>query len=499
MAAPPVPAASSAASNGGHEHAAPPAISPANSPSPATTTPPAASGRTASDELNREIDEAMAKLGFGTSGGGGEERKGSKPKPPAKPTVTPIGGPMKAKVHGPRVVQAGREHRSGAVVSVGPTDIFLEFGPKELGVAPRAQWPEEELPKVGQELEVVIDRFEVAESIYICSRPGTVQKAAWELLEVGQVVEGRVTGVNKGGLELEVAGHRAFMPASQVGLDRVEDLNVFMGQKFPCQVSQVDRRGKGNIVLSRRDVLEVERRQKAEKIKETLKEGDVVDGIVRKIMPFGAFVDIGGVDGLVHIGDITYDRIGFGEGAIGKHVKEGQAVKVRVLKLDWDNKRLSLGLKQTQSDPFQTALADIKEGAEIGGRVTRLADFGAFVELSPGVEGLVHVSEIAHRRINVPGDVLKQDEVVKVRVMKIDAESRRISLSVKALLPAPEAPAGRPGGKDRKPPGRTPEEIAKETPALRRMREQAKSKELKGGFGKGYDDGGGLAGLRLGQ
>lgn len=459
-----------------------------------------------SDELNREIDEAMAKLGFAPDAndapgsGNTGTKKAAKPKPPAKPSVVPIGGPQKAKVHGPRVVQAGREHRTGAVVSVGPTDIFLEFGPKELGVAPRIQWPEEELPKVGTELEVVIDRFEAAESIFICSRPGTVQKAAWELLEVGQIVEGRVTGVNKGGLELEVAGHRAFMPASQVGLERIEDLNVFMGQKFPCQVSQVDRRGKGNIVLSRRDVLEVERRQQAEKMKDTLKEGDVVDGVVRKIMPFGAFVDIGGIDGLVHITDITYDRIGFGEGAIGKHIKEGQPVKVRILKLDWEAKRLSLGLKQTQSDPFQTAIADITEGAEISGRVTRLADFGAFIELAAGVEGLVHVSEIAHRRINVPGDVLKQDEVVKVRVMKIDPESRRISLSVKALLPPPEAPAGKPGaGKDRKPPGRTPEEIAKETPALRRLREQSKAKELKGGFGKGYDDGGGLAGLKLGR
>lgn len=467
--------------------------------------PPVPQPKVISAELNAEIDEAMAQMGFGTSGGTSKKHGGGggggRPKAPPKPTVVPIGGFAKAKLHGPRVVQAGREHRSGTVVSVGPTDIFLEFGPKELGVASRVQWPDDSLPKVGTELEVVIDRFEAAESIYICSRPGTVQKAAWELLEVGQVVEGKVTGVNKGGLELEVAGHRAFMPASQVGLDRIEDLNVFMGQKIPCQVSQLDRRGKGNIVLSRRDVLDAERKEKAGKIRETLKEGDMLDGVVRKLMPFGAFVDIGGVDGLVHIGDLTYDRIGFGEQAVAKHLKEGQPIRVRVLKLDWDNNRISLGVKQLQSDPFQTAINDIKEGAEVAGRVTRLADFGAFVELAPGVEGLVHVSEIAHRRINVPGDVLKQDEIIKAKVLKIDPETRRISLSVKALLPVPEpvAAPGRPGAKDRKPPGRTVEEIAKETPALRRLREQAKSKELKGGFGKGYDDGGGLAGLKIGR
>jgi small subunit ribosomal protein S1 len=181
---------------------------------------------------------------------------------------------------------------------------------------------------------------------------------------------------------------------------------------------------------------------------------------------------------------------------VSKHVKEGQPIRVKVLKLDWEANRISLGVKQLLADPFATAVADIKDGSELTGRVTRLADFGAFIELAPGVEGLVHVSEIAHRRINVPGDVLKVDEVVKVKVLKIDPESRRISLSVKALLAAPEPAKAK---RDGRPPGRTQEEIAKETPALRRLREQSKGKELKGGFGKGYDDGGGLAGLKLGR
>jgi predicted RNA-binding protein with RPS1 domain len=473
---------------------------PAAAPSPSTDQPhtgeangaaPAPQQASAAEplisaEVQAEIDAAMADLGM--AGGRHEPQRASQQPRPA-PAAAGTGAPRPA-IRGPRVVQAGREHRTGTVVSVGPTDIFLEFGPKELGVVPRTQWPEDQLPKVGEPLEVVVDRFEAAESLYICSKPGAVQKAEWEMLEVGQVVEARVTGVNKGGLELEVAQHRAFMPASQVALDRIEDLSVFIGEKFACKVSQIDRRGKGNIVLSRRDVLEQERKEKAEKVKATLKEGDVVEGTVRKIMPFGAFVDLGGVDGLIHISDLSYDRTNYGENAVAKHVKEGQTVRVKVLKIDWENNRLSLGLKQLAADPFAVAANEIKEGAEVTGRVVRLAEFGAFVELAPGVDGLVHVSEIAHRRINTPADVLKVDEVVKAKVLKIDPANRKISLSIKATLPAPEPAGGRggpggPGGRkgDRGGAGRTIEQIREESPALRRLREKFGKQQFKGGLG----------------
>lgn len=469
-----------------------PAEATANQPAEAAAQPAPAIDA----ETQAEIDEAMAALGLAPGaapakggGGGGGKKKASATLAQHAHDIEPIGGIAKPVVRGPRVVQAGREHRSGKVVSVGPTDIFFEFGPKELGVAQRIHWPEDQLPVVGTEVEVVIERFEPAESLYICSRPGAVTKAAWESLEVGQTVEGKVVGVNKGGLDVEVAQHRAFLPASQVSLDRVPDLSVFIGEKLTCQVAQVDKRGKGNIVLSRRDLLSAERKEKAGKLKDTLHEGDTIDGTVRKIMPFGAFVDIGGVDGLVHISDLSYDRVGFGEQAIGKHLAEGQQVKVKVLKVEWNEEdikksRISLGVKQLASDPFQTAAGDIKEGAEVGGRITRLADFGAFVELAPGVEGLVHVSEIAHRRIAHPKDVLKENEVVRCKVLKLDPGARKISLSIKALMEAPAAPAGR-GGKDRTP-SRSVEEITKETPALRRLRAQAamraKSQQLKGGF-----------------
>lgn len=461
---------------------------------PAVSDPAAPKGPAIDAQTQSEIDEAMAALGFG-----GEPAGAAKKKKDIRPSATamqhahdiaPIGGAAKPALRGPRVVQAGREHRTGKVVSVGPTDIFIEFGPKELGVAQRINWPEEELPTVGSEIEVAVERFEAAESLFICSKPGTVVKAAWENLEVGQTIEGKVVGVNKGGLEVEVAGHRAFLPASQVSLERIPDLSVMIGEKLTCQVAQVDKRGRGNIVLARRDLLNQERREKATKLRDTLKEGDTVDGTVRKIMPFGAFVDVGGVDGLVHLSDLSYDRVGFGEQAIGKHLKEGQQIKAKVLKIDWNDEdpkksRISLGVKQLSSDPFSTAANEIAEGAEVSGRITRLAEFGAFVELAPGVEGLVHVSEIAHRRIGHPGDVLKENEVVRCKVLKLDPGARKISLSIKALVEAPAAPANSRNNRD-KAPSRSIEEITKETPALRRLRAQAalkaKTQQLKGGF-----------------
>jgi len=471
----------------------------APTPPGAPAAPPQLDSATSS-----EIDEAMAALGLGPSG----RDQAPKNRPPksenrrlkerARPPITlpghdiaPIGGPAKATTKGPRVVSAGREYRTGAVVSVGPTDIFIEFGPKELGIVPRAQFPDEkDLPAAGTQLEVTVDRFEPSENLFVCSRPGAIVKADWENLAVGQTVDAKVTAVNKGGLELEVSGHKAFMPASQVSLDRIPDLSVMVGEKLTCQVSQLDKRGRGNIILSRRDILEQERRERVKSLRDSLHEGDAVDGTVRKIMPFGAFVDIGGVDGLVHVGELSYDRVGMGEQAIAKHVKEGQKVKVKILKIEWNEEdmrksRISLSLKALAQDPFQTAVADIKEGAEVGGRVTRLAEFGAFVELAPGVEGLCHVSEIEHRRINHPQDVLKVDQIVQCKVLKLDPATRRISLSIKAMTPAPEI---RGKGKDDRTPKRSAEEILKETPALRRLRAAAalrdkqKGGQLKGGF-----------------
>ena len=461
---------------------------------PEQAAPPQASKPPAAPQIDSqtqsEIDEAMLALGLET-----------RPQQESSRTVKPASGASKPAIKGPRVVQGGREHRSGVVVSVGESDVFIEFGPKELGIVDRQQFKtEESLPTVGQQLEVIVQRFDPNESIFVCAVPGTVSKADWELLQPGQVVEARVTGTNKGGLELEVAGHRAFMPASQVSMDRITDLSVFVGEKMECEVQRIDRRGSGNIVLSRRELLAKERAEQAEKLKGNLEVGQTVEGTVRKLMPFGAFIDIGGVDGLVHIDDLSHERVGHGEKNVERFIKAGDKVKVQILKLDWDANRISLGMKQLMDDPFQTVASDIVEGAEVTGRVTRIAEFGCFVEVQPGIEGLVHISELEWRRVNHPGDVVKQDEVVKAKVLKVDPETRRISLSIKQTKEAPAAPQGK-GGRGRRGRGevdnRSPEEIQKETPAFRRLREQGKQNNKPGGLGEGGGMGMGLGDLKL--
>ncbi len=336
-------------------------------------------------EMEREIAEAMDDLAQATDAHSVASRA-AQAKAAAREAHShdePLHAGAKPKLRGPRVVRSGREHRHGKVVSVGPTDIFIEFGPKELGVCPRMGWPEDALPKTGDDIEVVVDRYESSEQLFICSRPGAVQKAEWEMLEPGQLVEARVVGVNKGGLELEVANHRAFMPASQIDTRRIEDLSVFVGEKMTCEVQKVERTGKGNIVLSRRNLLKEERAKQGEKLREELAEGQTREGVVRKLMPFGAFIDLGGVDGLLHVSDMSYDRVG----DPSKVLKEGQTINVRVLKLDWENNKISLGLKQLQGDPFATATEAVAKGAEVTGRVTKIAEFGAFIEVAPASRG----------------------------------------------------------------------------------------------------------------
>lgn len=455
-----------------------------NTDAPQTTsvtppTTPASPASTATTELdaqtNAEIEAAMSELADAGAADAPESSGKS--------------------IKGPRVVRGGREHRTGMIVSVGATDVFVEFGPKELGVVEITQFKDNP-PSVGDQLEVAVQRFDSAESLYICALPGAVQKADWEMLEPGQVVEARVTGVNKGGLELEIANHRAFMPASQVDIDRVPDLSVFVGEKMTCEVQKVDKRGQGNIVLSRRDVLQKERAKAAESLKEALKEGDTVTGTVRKIMDFGAFVDLGGVDGLVHLNDLSHERVNHGAKNVARHVSEGQKVSVQILKLDWEGNRIGLGLKQLQADPFASAAEEVVEGAELSGKVTKILDFGAFVEVAPGVEGLVHISELDWRRVNDVSEVLKENEVVQVKVLKVDPSDRKISLSIKQLKDRPQQQGGgggrgRGGGRGGRD-DRTAEEILKETPELRRLREQAKKQPKKGGGGLGNAGGMGM-------
>lgn len=367
-----------------------------------------------------------------------------------------------------------REFRTGTVVGVRGDDVLVEFGPKSSGICPAAQF--EEKPPVGTRLEFVVERFDANDGVFILSREGAVQKASWEALQVGQVVEAMCTGMNKGGLEFEVAHHKAFMPASQVDVRHVKDISVFLGQKLACEITQIDR-GKGRVVLSRRNVLEQERARKAEELLASLAVGQEHDAVISSVQPYGAFADLGGVDGLIHVSDIAHERL--------KHpserLKPGDTVRVKILKIDRGQSppRVGLGMKQTMADPAIEAMNSLETGSTVSGRVTRITPFGAFVEIAPGVEGLVHISEISHERIPTVEKALKLHEVVTARILALDADRKRVSLSIKALKDAP-ASHGRRGG-------RADEAAAlrDEDPAMRKLKARfGAAGGLKGGIGE---------------
>jgi small subunit ribosomal protein S1 len=358
-----------------------------------------------------------------------------------------------------------REHRSGLIVQIHGDDVFVEFGPKSQGICPLSQFADP--PQVGERLDFVIDRFDENEGLLMLSREGVVRKAEWDALDVGQVIEARCTGTNKGGLEMEVANHKAFMPAGQVDLRYTDDLAVFVGEKMPCEIIELDRQ-RGRIILSRKSHLQAERAHLRQDLMAKLTVGETMPAVITSIRDFGAFADLGGVDGLIHISDLSHQRI--------KHpsevVKEGDQVNVKVLKVDdsQDPPRIGLGLKQTLEDPYAAEVGKLEEGGLVSGRVTKLMEFGAFVELAPGVEGLIHISELSHERVQKVSAVVKPDQIVTVKVLSIDPGRRRVSLSLKAAQSEEE---GRTFARD-------------EDPALRKLKAQLGEKfgdNLKGGLG----------------
>lgn len=328
----------------------------------------------------------------------------------------------------PPAVRGERQTKTGTIVSVHGDDVFVEFGPKSQGVCALSYF--ESPPTLGDRLEFNVERYDKNEGLLILTRVGKVQKAEWESLDVGHVVEARCTGVNKGGLEMEVANHRAFMPAGHVDIRHVAELEVFIGEKMPCEVIEIDRQ-RGRIILSRRSALEAERGRLREDLLKKIKVGDQLSAVITSLQPYGAFADLGGVDGLIHISDLSYERIK----EPSEVVKEGDRVEVKVLKIDesQDPPRIGLGLKQTMTDPYQAKAGEIQEGATVTGKVTKLMAFGAFVEIAPGIEGLIHISELSHERVNRVSQVVKPGEVVQAKVLSVDHGKRRISLSLKAL------------------------------------------------------------------
>ncbi len=314
----------------------------------------------------------------------------------------------------------------GTVVSVGNDDIFLEFGPKLQGLMPRNHFGKKEQIEAGRRVDVVIEKFDESAGLWLVSRKGATQRATWNNLQPGMLVEGRATGVIKGGLEVDLKGIRAFMPASQVDITPMKDISLLLNQVVRCEVMEVDRRHK-NVLVSRRKVQEKERLESAQKLKGELAEGQIRTGVVKTIVDFGAFVDLGGVDGLLHIKDLSWTMVE----KVTDVLSPGQSVEVMVLKIEKNKDRISLGLKQAQPDPWSSLGEKYEAGTSLKARILRLADFGAFAELEPGVEGLIPISEMGWSRTRKPSDAVSPGDMVDCVVLRVEPDRRRIALSMK--------------------------------------------------------------------
>ena len=325
----------------------------------------------------------------------------------------------------------------GTVVRVDKDEVLVDIGYKSEGVIPvselsirRSVNPADEV-SLGDEIDALVLTKEDAEGRLILSKKRARFELAWKNIEgaaeSGEPVNGRVIEVVKGGLILDL-GVRGFLPASLVDIRRVQDLDEFLGQELRAKVIELNR-SRNNVVLSRRAVLEEERKEQRQQILDKLQPGDVVEGQISNIVDFGAFVDLDGMDGLIHISELSWSHV--------NHPSEvleiGQNVQVKVLDIDRDRQRISLGLKQTQSDPWQQVLENYHEDDVVEGRVTKVVTFGAFVEILPGVEGLVHISELAQHHVENPREVVSQGSPVNVKIIEVDGERRRLSLSLKRV------------------------------------------------------------------
>jgi len=360
----------------------------------------------------------------------------------------------------------------GKVLAVRGENVFVELGLREQGIVPLKLFREP--PQVGQSVEVRVVRFVPEEGVYELVLPAAAADVAdWADLSEGMLVEARVTGVNQGGLECEVNRIRGFIPISQIDIFRVEKPEEYVGQSFTCVVLEADPQRK-NLVLSRRAVLEREREQAQRLLWDSLTPGQIRDGVVRRLTEFGAFVDLGGVDGLLHISQIAWGRI--------KHpsevLREGQTIKVRIDKVDRENQRISLGYRDLLYNPWEDADKKYVPQSLWKGRVTRIMDFGAFVELEPGVEGLVHISELSTKRVSRVRDVVKEGDEVDVVVLAFDPQEKKISLSIRAAMKMKE-PEPTPQPESAETSTQTAEPAAPPPPP----KKQKPPKPLKGGLG----------------
>jgi small subunit ribosomal protein S1 len=326
---------------------------------------------------------------------------------------------------------------SGRVVRIDKDEVLVDIGYKSEGVIPSNELsirksvdPDDEV-ELGQEIDALVLTKEDAEGRLILSKKRARFEKAWRRIEAaaesGEPVEGSVIEVVKGGLILDL-GVRGFLPASLVDIRRVHNLDEFMGQTLECKVIELNR-SRNNVVLSRRAVLEEERKEVREQILDRLQPGQVVEGKISNIVDFGAFVDLDGIDGLIHISELSWSHVNHPSEVVGI----GDTVRIKVLDIDRDRQRISLGLKQTQEDPWQRVVSTHRPGDVLEGTVTKVVAFGAFVEILPGVEGLVHISELADHHVESPSEVVEPGATLNVKILEIDEERRRLSLSIKRV------------------------------------------------------------------
>ena len=322
----------------------------------------------------------------------------------------------------------------GFVIGIEGDAVIIDVGLKSEGRVPLKELAVPGQPaevSIGDEIEVYVDRMEDRNGQAVLSRDKARREEAWGVLEASFEKQERVTGVIfgkvKGGFTVDLSGATAFLPGSQVDIRPVRDLGPLMGSPQPFQILKIDRR-RGNIVVSRRAVLEESRAEARSELVANLKEGQVLQGVVKNITDYGAFVDLGGVDGLLHVTDIAWQRISHPSEAL----QIGETVEVQVIRFNSETQRISLGMKQLLSDPWENVEGKFPIGAKMEGRVTNITDYGAFVELEAGVEGLVHVSEMSWTKKNVhPGKIVSTSEQVEVLVLDVDLSKRRISLGLK--------------------------------------------------------------------
>ncbi len=358
-------------------------------------------------DIDREVSEAMA-------------------------SMLPLGGGTVYEEITPSDAVAPGTELTGTVVGCSDDEVFLEFNAKCQGVLPRSQFGRKEAVDVGRRVDVTVERYNPDGDLLILNRKGATQRAAWTTLSVGTIVQGKVTGLIKGGLEVNLQGIRAFMPVSQVNPTPMKDISVLLNETVRCEVMEFNRRSK-NVLVSRRKVIERELADAREALKSELEVGQTRKGVVRNITDFGAFVDLGGLEGLVHIRDLSWSSVD----KVSDLVTPGQEVEVKVLKIDSQRERISLGLKQAQPDPWANVPDRYPVGTESKARVVRVASFGAFAELEPGVEGLIPISEMSWTRVNSASDAVSEGDMVDTVVIRVEPAKHRLALSMKRAQPDP--------------------------------------------------------------